>query len=198
MIFRFFYCFILIIVSSCNLIEDKKSRPNVILFFVDDLGYGELGIYGQKIIQTKNIDELGENGIKFTQFYSGSPVCAPSRSILLTGMHAGHTYIRGNHEYSSRGDVWSYEKMFNDPNLEGQYPIDENTIILSKVLSEAGYNTGMIGKWGLGPPNSSSIPTEIEPPRPPLFDPFHHLNRPQPTSSPIAQNQSNFYHILTH
>ena len=76
----------------------------------DDLGYGELGAYGQKIIETKNIDELAKNGLMFTNFYSGSPVCAPSRSILLTGLHGGHTKIRGNHEYGSRGDVWDYKK----------------------------------------------------------------------------------------
>ena len=157
----FFYSFLIAILYSCDPFDYNKSRPNVILFFVDDLGYGELGTYGQRFIQTRNINHLAENGIKFTQFYSGSPVCAPSRSILLTGMHAGHTYIRGNHEYSERGDVWDYEKMFNNPNLEGQYPIDENAVTLGKVLSEAGYETGMIGKWGLGPPNSNSIPNNM-------------------------------------
>ena len=85
-----------ILLSACINSEDQK--PNIILFFYDDLGYGELGAYGQKIIQTENIDALSNNGLKFTNFYSGSPVCAPSRSILLTGLHGGHTKIRGNHE----------------------------------------------------------------------------------------------------
>ena len=106
----------------------------------------------------------------FTQFYSGSPVCAPSRSVLLTGMHSGHTYIRGNHEWGERGDVWSYEKMSEDSNLEGQYPIKKSTITLSKVLSEGGYKTGMVGKWGLGGPNSTSVPTTMG------FDYFYGYN----------------------
>ena len=157
---------------SCEMLipDFSKENPNVILFFVDDLGYGELGVYGQRIIQTRNIDALANNGVLFTQFYSGSPVCAPSRSVLLTGMHSGHTYIRGNHEWGERGDVWSYEKMFEDPNLEGQYPIKQSTITLSKVLSEGGYKTGMVGKWGLGAPNSTSVPTTMG------FDYFYGYN----------------------
>ena len=118
--------------TSC--INSQNEKPNIILFFYDDLGYGELGTYGQKIIQTKNIDNLANNGLKFTNFYSASPVCAPSRSILLTGLHSGHTKIRGNHEYGSRGDVWDYHKMSEDPNLEGQYPIGKET--LSKGISQ--------------------------------------------------------------
>ena len=73
--------FILLLVSSCNISQNDK--PNIILFFYDDLGYGELGVYGQKIIETKNIDNLANNGLKFTNFYSGSPVCAPSRLSLI-------------------------------------------------------------------------------------------------------------------
>ena len=84
-----------------------------------------------------------------------------SRSILLTGLHGGHTKIRGNHEYGSRGDVWDYKKMSDDPNLEGQYPIGKETLIFPKLLKTKGYSNGMVGKWGLGPPNSSSIPTEM-------------------------------------
>jgi len=152
----FFLCLLL---TSC--INHQNEKPNIILFFYDDLGYGELGAYGQKIIQTKNIDNLANNGLKFTNFYSGSPVCAPSRSILLTGLHAGHTKIRGNHEYGSRGDVWDYYKMSDDPNLEGQYPIGKEELIFPKLLKGAGYTNAMVGKWGLGPPNSTSIPTEM-------------------------------------
>ena len=152
----FFLCLLL---TSC--INHQNEKPNIILFFYDDLGYGELGAYGQKIIQTKNIDNLANNGLKFTNFYSGSPVCAPSRSILLTGLHAGHTKIRGNHEYGSRGDVWDYYKMSEDPNLEGQYPIGKEELIFPKLLKGAGYTNAMVGKWGLGPPNSTSIPTEM-------------------------------------
>ena len=162
-IFIFFF-----LLSSCNVLDDNK--PNIILFFYDDLGYGELGVYGQKIIQTENIDRLSESGLKFTNFYTGSPVCAPSRSILLTGLHGGHTKIRGNHEYGSRGDVWDYNKMSEDPNLEGQYPLGKEEIIFPKLLKGNGYTNGMVGKWGLGPPNSESIPTEMG------FDYFYGYN----------------------
>ena len=123
---------IFLLITSCNFQESNK--PNIILFFYDDLGYGEIGVYGQKIIETRNIDDLAKNGLRFTNFYSGSPVCAPSRSILLTGLHGGHTKIRGNHEYGSRGDVWDYAKMSEDPNLEGQYPIGESELIFPKLL----------------------------------------------------------------
>ena len=162
-IFIFFF-----LLSSCNISENDK--PNIILFFYDDLGYGELGVYGQKIIQTKNIDKLAISGLKFTNFYTGSPVCAPSRSILLTGLHGGHTKIRGNHEYGSRGDVWDYNKMSEDSNLEGQYPIGKEELIFPKLLKRNGYTNGMVGKWGLGPPNSESIPTEMG------FDYFYGYN----------------------
>ena len=161
--------FFLLFFSSCSL-SQNENKPNIILFFYDDLGYGELGAYGQKIIQTKNIDNLSNNGLKFTNFYSGSPVCAPSRSILLTGLHGGHTKIRGNHEYGSRGDVWDYYKMSDDPNLEGQYPIGSGELIFPKLLKDVGYSNAMVGKWGLGPPNSNSIPTEMG------FDYFYGYN----------------------
>ena len=153
---------------SCK--KNVTQNPNIIVFFFDDLGYGELGSYGQKIIQTKNIDNLSNSGLKFTNFYSGSPVCAPSRSIFLTGLHSGNTPIRGNHEYGSRGDVWDYHKMSKNPNLEGQYPIGENTLIFPKLLKNSGYKTAMVGKWGLGPPNSKSIPTNMG------FDYFYGYN----------------------
>ena len=159
---------ILLLITSCNFLESNK--PNIILFFYDDLGYGEIGVYGQKIIETRNIDDLAKNGLRFTNFYSGSPVCAPSRSILLTGLHGGHTKIRGNHEYGSRGDVWDYAKMSEDPNLEGQYPIGESELIFPKLLKGVGYSNGMVGKWGLGPPNSNSIPTKMG------FDYFYGYN----------------------
>tara|TARA_Y100000768_G_scaffold388807_1_gene387359 strand:- start:3216 stop:4745 length:1530 start_codon:yes stop_codon:yes gene_type:complete len=161
--------FFLLFFSSCSL-SQNEDKPNIILFFYDDLGYGELGAYGQNIIQTENIDALSNNGLKFTNFYSGSPVCAPSRSIILTGLHGGHTKIRGNHEYGSRGDVWDYYKMSDDPNLEGQYPIGKETLIFPKLLKGTGYSNAMVGKWGLGPPNSESIPTKMG------FDYFYGYN----------------------
>ena len=100
-----------------------QTRPNILFILADDLGYGDLGCYGQEKILTPNIDELARQGMKFTQHYSGSPVCAPSRYIFLTGLHSGHAFIRGNHEWAERGDVWDYHKVVQDVNLEGQYPL---------------------------------------------------------------------------
>lgn len=137
---------------------ETYKNPNIIFILGDDLGYSDLGCYGQKIIETPNIDALAQNGIRFTNYYSGSPVSAPSRCILLTGKHSGHSFIRGNHEWSERGDVWDYHKMEEDPALEGQYPIPAATITFSKVLQESGYKTGCVGKWGLGAPFTDGVP----------------------------------------
>jgi len=142
---------------------DKKeitepTKPNVIYILADDLGYGELGVYGQEKIQTPNIDQLAKSGMLFTQHYSGSPVCAPSRYMLLTGKHPGHAYIRGNHEWGERGDVWDYAAAVNDPNLEGQWPIPASTFTLGNALQDAGYKTALVGKWGLGGPLSDGVP----------------------------------------
>ena len=98
----------------------SSKRPNIVYILADDLGYGDLGCYGQKIIKTPHIDRLAATGKRFSQHYSGSPVCAPSRCTLLTGKHTGHAYIRGNDEWGSRGDVWDFEKMAkNMTNEEG-------------------------------------------------------------------------------
>ena len=88
-----------LVFNSC---AEEPTPPNIIYILADDLGYGEIGAYGQEIIETPNIDALAKNGMLFTQHYSGSPVCAPSRSVLLTGLHTGHTYIRGNDEWKER------------------------------------------------------------------------------------------------
>ena len=127
-------------------------NPNIIFILADDLGYGELGCYGQEKIRTPNIDQLAAQGMRFTQHYSGSPVCAPSRCSLLTGKHTGHCYIRDNDEMSERGDVW------RDPSFEGQRPLLPETMTIGKILKEAGYTTAAIGKWGLGGPGSSGEP----------------------------------------
>ena len=140
--------------------QSKNKRPNIIYILADDLGYGELGAYGQKIIETPNIDALAKSGMIFTDHYSGSPVCAPSRSVFLTGQHTGHTPIRGNDEWTERGDTWNYQAMFDDPSLEGQRPIPKNTITIAEVLKSAGYITGMVGKWGLGAPNTEGTPNK--------------------------------------
>lgn len=163
-VFRILILSILII--GCK----KEKQPNIIYILADDLGYGELGVYGQNKIKTPHINALAKTGKLFTQHYSGAPVCAPSRAIFLTGQHSGHVAIRGNDEWTSRGDVWNYEKAVNDPNLEGQYPMPKNTITLGKVLQESGYKTAVIGKWGLGAPNSHAIPTKMG------FDYFYGYN----------------------
>lgn len=127
-------------------------NPNIIFILADDLGYGELGCYGQEKIKTPNIDKLAAQGMRFTQHYSGSPVCAPSRCTLLTGKHTGHCYIRDNDEMPERGDVW------RDPNLEGQRPLLPDTMTIANIFKEAGFATAAIGKWGLGGPGSSGEP----------------------------------------
>ncbi|MGI9541971.1 MAG: arylsulfatase, partial [Cyclobacteriaceae bacterium] len=107
-----------------------------------------------------NIDALAKTGMVFMQHYSGAPVCAPSRYMLMTGRHAGHARIRGNDEWASRGDVWDYEKAISDPNLEGQRPILNSTVTLGELVQSAGYKTAIVGKWGLGAPLTEGIPTK--------------------------------------
>lgn len=140
--------------------KDKAQKPNIVYILTDDLGYGDVGCYGQDKIETPNIDELAEEGILFTQHYSGSPVSAPSRCVLLTGKHTGHSYIRSNDPLGERGDVWDFEKASKDPGLEGQRPIPGETVTIGEVLQEAGYTTGCVGKWGLGPPMSEGAPNK--------------------------------------
>ncbi len=130
----------------------RFTTPNIIYILADDLGYGELGCYGQKKIRTPNIDRLAAQGLRFTQHYSGSPVCAPSRCVLLTGKYTGHAYIRDNDEMGERGDVW------HDPALEGQRPLLPGTTTIGTILETTGYTTGAIGKWGLGGPGSTGEP----------------------------------------
>jgi arylsulfatase A-like enzyme len=143
---------------SCGSIEKENDTPNIIYILADDLGYGELGINGQKFILTPNIDALASSGMTFTQHYSGAPVCAPARCILLTGMHAGHAHIRGNDEWGSRGNVWDYKAAVEDPGLEGQRPIPDQTVTIAERLKSVGYKTAVVGKWGLGAPGTEGIP----------------------------------------
>lgn len=145
-----------VILISCS--KSKEQRPNIIYFLADDLGYGEVGVYGQEKIKTPNMDLLAENGMLFTQHYSGAPVCAPARYVFLTGQHTGHAFIRGNDEWKERGDVWDYEKACLMPAFEGQRPIPEDTPTLGKQLKKAGYKTAILGKWGLGAPETEGVP----------------------------------------
>ena len=138
----------------------EPQRPNIIYILADDLGYGEIGVFGQKLIETPNIDNLAKSGMIFTDHYSGAPVCAPARSVLLTGNHSGNTHIRANGEWSERGNVWSFKAMLEDPYLEGQRPLLDSITTVAQVLHDNGYKTGMVGKWGLGAPLTNSIPNK--------------------------------------
>ncbi len=163
--FNILYLIVLVSVFtfSCQTKKQKQqveTKPNIIYILADDLGYGELGCYGQEKIETPNIDQLAKEGMMFTQHYSGSAVCAPSRSVLLTGKHSGHADIRNNGAWSSRGDVQNIFSMLKDSTLEGNLPMQESTITIANLLQNAGYKTGMSGKWGLGAPHTNSIPTK--------------------------------------
>ena len=117
--------------------QAKGKKPNIVLILADDLGYRDLGCYGSTAIQTPNLDQLASEGIRFTQSYSGCPVCAPSRSVLMTGKHAGHTSVRGN---------------------SGGIPLQDNDVTLATLLNSAGYACGGFGKWGLGDVGTSGVP----------------------------------------
>jgi arylsulfatase A-like enzyme len=148
--------------SQCDLVEkQKQSTPNVIYILADDLGYGDLGCYGQKKIETPNIDQLAKEGMKFTQHYAGAAVCAPSRCSLLTGNHNGKAQVRGNDPMPQRGDVQNYLAMLDEPGLEGSYPIKDTTFTLGTMFKSVGYKTAAIGKWGLGVPQSQGLPNRV-------------------------------------
>ena len=132
----------------------KRSKPNIVFMLADDLGYAELGCYGQKYIRTPHIDRIAAEGIRFTQCYSGSPVCAPSRCVLMTGKHTGHAYIRDNGRPKDR-PYNADEGIF-----PGQNPIPDSTVTIAEILKEQGYATGATGKWGLGFEGSSGDPNQ--------------------------------------
>ena len=147
--------------SKKEALLEKSRKPNIIYILTDDLGYAEVGAYGQEKIETPNIDALAKEGMLFTQHYTSAPVCAPARYMLLTGTHSGHAHIRGNEEWGERGEVWNYKAMAKDSVLEGQRPMPDSTITIAKKLKEVGYRTAMFGKWGLGAPHTNSIPTTM-------------------------------------
>lgn len=125
-------------------------RPNIVFIMADDLGYGDLGSYGQTEISTPNLDRMAAEGMRFTSVYTGSPVCAPSRSVLMTGQHTGHTTVRGN--FGHRGGVKGLGGG------EGRVPLRAEDVTVAEVLKAAGYATGMVGKWGLGEPDTTGEP----------------------------------------
>ncbi|MEM6470752.1 MAG: arylsulfatase [Planctomycetota bacterium] len=126
-----FFLFIFAFTSSAF---SEAPRPNIIFVLVDDLGYGDLGCYGQKLIQTPRLDQMAREGMRFTDFYAGNTVCAPSRCVLMTGQHMGHTHVRGN---------------AGGPDMSKQSLRDED-VTVAEVLKSAGYATALCGKWGLG------------------------------------------------
>ena len=141
--------------------QPREHKTNIIYILADDVGYGDIGCYGQERIETPNIDKLAKDGIRFTQHYSGSAVSAPSRCSLMTGLHTGHAYIRGNDEMPERGNVWDYRTVLADSTLEGQRPLLPGTSTIASLLKQEGYATGCIGTWCLGYPGSTSTPKKI-------------------------------------
>ncbi|WP_423736929.1 arylsulfatase [Chitinophaga caseinilytica] len=130
----------MLLLASLGMAQQKK--PNIVFILADDLGYGDLGAYGQQKIKTPNIDGMARNGMRFTSFYAGTSVCAPSRSSLITGQHTGHTYVRGNKEIEP----------------EGQEPLADTVQSMATLLQQAGYVTGAFGKWGLGMVGTTGAP----------------------------------------
>src|ERR1044071_5455995 len=124
----------LFLALASHVIGAQASRPNIVFILADDLGYGEVGCYGEKLIATPNIDRLAAEGLKFTQFYAGNTVCAPSRSVLMTGQHMGHTRVRGN---AGRGNAAAQVLQAGD-------------ITIARVVHDAGSAPGPAGQWGVG------------------------------------------------
>jgi len=130
-----------LLTTACAGTALAQQRPNILLIQADDLGYGDLSVYGQTHFATPSLDRLAKEGTRFTQYYSGSTVCAPSRASLMTGFHTGHTWVRGNGG-AAQGDI----------------PLRPEDVTIAEVLKAAGYRTALIGKWGLGQPGTTGLP----------------------------------------
>lgn len=143
--------------AACGIsvFTNAADKPNIIYILADDLGYNEVGCYGQQKIKTPHIDQIAAEGIKFTQHYSGQAVCAPSRCAFLTGLHMGHAYVRENKEVST---FTATEPAGATLRGEGQIPLPSGTVTISKILQENSYHTACIGKWGLGMHNTEGSP----------------------------------------
>lgn len=159
-----FFTFALCSASVCAC-SAKDRQPNIIYIIADDLGYGDLGCYGQQLVRTPHIDRLAKEGMRFTRFYAGCTVSAPSRSSLVTGLHTGHTPVRGNKAFQG-----------------GDYPQPEDTYTIGKMLKSGGYATGCFGKWGLGAPHTEGAPHKQG------FDTFFGYN-----SQALAHNYYPYY-----
>lgn len=134
-----------------------NTRPNIIYIMCDDMGYGDLGCYGQRYIETPRIDSMAREGMRFTQAYAGSPVSAPSRASFMTGQHQGHCEVRGNKEYWPGTPMVKYG-VTEDYSRVGQHPYDTAHVIIPEIMKQAGYRTGMFGKWAGGYEGSPSTP----------------------------------------
>ncbi|MGH9309393.1 MAG: arylsulfatase [Vicinamibacterales bacterium] len=132
---------LLCVAAQRSAVGQRAARPNILLIHADDLGYGDLSAYGQSRFETPALDRLAREGTRFRQYYSGSTVCAPSRAALMTGFHTGHAWIRGNGRLP-----------------EGDVPLRDQDVTVAEVLREAGYRTAIIGKWGLGQPDTAGLP----------------------------------------
>ena len=130
-----------------------KQKPNIIFIMADDLGYGDLGCYGQQLLQTPSVDQMAIEGMRFSQCYAGACVCAPSRSVLMTGQHLGHTRVRKNKCVTGGAPDEMTGRGCRPPLL----PED---VTVAEVLKKAGYVTGMTGKWGLGEAGTTGEPNK--------------------------------------
>ncbi|MBR2168931.1 MAG: sulfatase-like hydrolase/transferase, partial [Alistipes sp.] len=144
------------LLNACTGITDA-DKPNIIYIMCDDLGWGDVGCYGQQLIETPHLDQMAREGMRFTQAYAGSPVSAPSRASFMTGQHTGHTEVRGNKEYWRGVPMVKYGD--NDEfSRVGQHPYDADHIILPEIMKRNGYTTAMFGKWAGGYEGSHSTP----------------------------------------
>lgn len=156
--------------TLCSCGKDEVRKPNVVFLLFDDLGYGDLGCYGQEKIETPNIDALASEGLLFTDMYTSAPLSSPSRCCLLTGKHMGHSQIRANEEHYVPKDELGWNGVFLNPEEQGQFPLEEGTVTVATLMQKAGYKTAMVGKWGLGFPKSASLPNTMG------FDYFYGFN----------------------
>lgn len=163
------FLFIAGLVAANAQAAERARKPNIVFIMADDLGYGDIGPFGQKIIRTPTLDKLAAEGMRFTQHYAGNNVCAPSRCVLMTGKHPGHAAVRDNKEV---GDWYSGE---------GQYPIPATEQTVASVLHAAGYATGAFGKWGLGGVGSPGDPLKHG------FDRFFGFNDQRPAHNYYPQ-----------
>ncbi|MEY4386576.1 MAG: hypothetical protein RLY20_1859, partial [Verrucomicrobiota bacterium] len=143
-----------ILLASGSTLDAAEKKPNIIFILSDDVAQGDLGCYGQKLIQTPNLDRMAREGLRTTQAYCGTTVCAPSRTSLMTGLHMGHSPIRANREIKS----------------EGQMPLPVGTFTVAQLLKSASYSTACIGKWGMGMFDTTGSPLKVG------FDHFYGYN----------------------